>query len=155
MRSPLNQTCRHFVGLKPVVRSRKDELRMETGLQIAFAIEFAVLGAAHLLRPAALVQFHGVLTSKGEAGVIFIAILSLATGSFLVAFHNVWTGLPIILTIFGWGQLLKGTAYFLFPSFGLRQLARVTPQRTNLFRLPGIPLMVVAGLLAWHVLRTM
>ena len=127
---------------------------METGLQIAFAIQLAVLGAAHLLRPVALMQFHSVLSSKGEAGVIFIALLSLVTGSLLVAFHNVWTGIPILLTIFGWAQLLKGTIYFLFPSFGLRQIARVTPERTNLFRLPGVPLLVIAALLAWHAMRT-
>ncbi|MDA1050483.1 MAG: hypothetical protein O3C40_08380 [Planctomycetota bacterium] len=126
---------------------------METELQIAFAIQLAVFGVAHILRPGALVQFFAVLGSKGEAGVVVIALLSLVTGSFLVAFHNVWTGLPIILTVFGWAQLVKGTAYLLFPTFGLRQLARVTPERTNLFRLPGIPLLIMAGLLAWHVIR--
>lgn len=127
---------------------------METEIQVAIAIQLAIFGVAHLFRPAALIQFHGVLRSKGEAGVIFIALLSLITGSFLVAFHNVWSGLPIILTIFGWAQLLKGTAYLLFPSLGLRLLERVTPEKTNLFRLPGIPLIIVAALLACHVLRS-
>jgi len=125
---------------------------MEIGLQIAFAIQLAVFGLAHLFRPRPLVQFYGVLASKGEAGVIFIALLSLITGSFLVAFHNVWTGIPIILTVFGWAQLVKGTAYLLFPAFGLRQFARVTPERTDLFRLPGIPLLGMSAMLAWHVM---
>ena len=126
---------------------------METGLQIAFAIQFAVFGAAHLLRPGPLVQFYTVLASKGEAGVVCIALLSLCTGSLLVAFHNVWTGIPIVLTVFGWANLVKGTAYILVPSLGLRQISRVTPQHENLFRLPGIPLIVFAALLAWHAAR--
>jgi uncharacterized protein YjeT (DUF2065 family) len=126
---------------------------METGIQIAVAIQLAVFGAAHLLRPRALVQFYGMLSSKGEAGVICIAMFSLCAGSLIVAFHNVWTGIPVVLTILGWAKVLKGTAYFLFPSFGLRQIARVTPERTNLFRWPGIPLLVISALLAWHVVR--
>jgi hypothetical protein len=126
---------------------------METGLQIAFAIQFALFGVAHLLRPGPLIQFYGVLHSKGQAGVLLIALLSLVTGSLLVAFHNIWTGIPIVLTIFGWAQLAKGAGYLLFPEIGLRQIARVTPSRTNLFRIPGIPFLVMAALLAWHVVR--
>lgn len=124
---------------------------METGLQIAFSIQFAVLGAAHVLQPRALVDFHILLASKREAGVIFIALLSLITGSLLVAFHNIWSGIPIVLTVFGWAQLAKGTLYLLHPTFGLRQIARVTPERTNQFRLPGIPLLIFSLLLGWHL----
>jgi hypothetical protein len=127
---------------------------MQTGLQIAFAIQFAIFGLAHLLRPEPLIQFFGVLRTKGESGVVFMALLGVITGSLLVAFHNVWSGIPIVLTIFGWAQLLKGTAYLLFPSFGLRQFERVTPERTTLFRLPGIVLLVMAALLAWHLVTT-
>lgn len=126
---------------------------METGLQIAFSIQLAVIGIAHIFRPDPLIQFCRVLAAKGEAGVIIIAILSLCTGSFLVAFHNIWTGIPIVLTVFGWAQLLKGTVYFLFPSSGLRMLERVTPERRILFRLPGIPFVAMSVLLAMHVMR--
>ena len=126
---------------------------METGLQVAVSIQCSVFGVAHLLRPGVLIQFYGVLASKGEAGVVFIALLSLLSGSVIVAFHNVWTGLPIVLTLVGWSQLLKGTSYLLFPSLGLRFISRVTPDRQNAFRLPGIPLLVVAALLAWHVIE--
>lgn len=126
---------------------------METEIQIAVAIQLAVFGAAHLLQPRALVQFYGVLSAKGEAGVVFIALLGVCAGSVIVAFHNVWTGIPIVLTVLGWAQVLKGTVYMLFPAFGLKQIARVTPERANLFRWPGIPLLIISALLAWHVLR--
>lgn len=96
------------------------QLLMETGLQIACCIQLAVLGIAHLLRPGVLVEFYSVLNAKGEAGVVFIALQSLFSGSFLVAFHNVWTGIPIVLTLVGWSQLAKGTAYLPIPSLGLR-----------------------------------
>ena len=131
----------------------EDEI-METGLQIAFAIQFAAFGLAHLLRPGPLIQFFVMLSPRREAGVVCIALLSLCTGSFLVAFHNIWSGIPILLTLFGWAQLLKGAGYLLFPAFGLRQIERPTPERTNLFRVPGIPLLVMSALLAWHLLRT-
>lgn len=127
---------------------------METGLQIAFAIQFAVVGVAHMWRPDPLIEFFRILASKGEAGVIVIAILSLCSGSFIVAFHNVWAGIPIILTVFGWAQLVKGTCYFLFPSIGLRMFERVKPKSRLLFRLPGIPFVILAALLAWHVMHS-
>lgn len=124
---------------------------MHTNLQIAFAIQFAIFGLSHLVQPGPLIQFFAWLRSKGEAGVIFIALPTVILGSFVVAFHNVWSGIPILLTLFGWAQILKGTIYLFIPSYGLRLLARVTPERTNLFRLPGIPFLVIAALLAWHV----
>jgi uncharacterized protein YjeT (DUF2065 family) len=124
---------------------------IESALQLAFAIQLGVFGIAHLLRPGPLIQFYEVLTAKGAAGVVFIALLSLVTGSLLVAFHNVWSGLPILLTLFGWAQLVKGIAYLLFPAVALRQFQKVTPERTNQFRLPGIPLLVISGLLLWHL----
>ena len=126
---------------------------MEKQIQVAFAIQLAVYGIAHLLQPGPLVAFYQALASKKDAGVICIALLSLITGSFLVAFHNVWTGLPILLTIFGWAQLVKGTLYMLIPSVGLRFFERITPDRTNHFRWPGIPLLVVSALLAWHLVQ--
>lgn len=107
---------------------------MEKQIQLAFAIQLAVYGIAHLIRPGPLVAFYQMLASKKEPGVICIALLSLITGSFLVAFHNIWTGLPVLLTIFGWAQLVKGVLYMLIPSMGLRFFERVTPDRINHFR---------------------
>ena len=126
---------------------------MEKQIQLAFAIQLAVFGIVHLVRPGPLVAFYQTLASKKDAGVIYIALLSLITGSFLVAFHNIWTGLPILLTIFGWAQLVKGILYMLIPSVGLRFFERITPDRMNHFRWPGIPLLAVAGLLAWNLIK--
>jgi len=124
---------------------------MQTCLQIAFAIQFAVFGLAHLLRPEPLIQFFGYLRARGEAGVVFIALPTVITGSLLVAFHNVWSGIPILVTLYGWAQLFKGTLYLFFPSYALRLLARVTPENRTFFRLPGIPLLIMAALLVWHL----
>ena len=124
---------------------------IQSGLQLAFAIQLGVFGIVHLLRPEPLIQFYELLTAKREAGVVFIAMLSLVTGSLLVAFHNVWTGLPILLTVFGWAQLVKGIIYLLFPALGLQMFQKVTPGRANQFRMPGIPLLIISGLLFWHL----
>ena len=125
---------------------------MESKIQLVFAIQLAVLGMAHLLRPSSLVQFYEALNSKREGGVVVIGLMSLTVGSFLVVLHNVWTGLPVLLTILGWAQLIKGAVYLLFPSFGLRQTSRVTMERTEWFRWPGVPLLIIAALLGWDLL---
>jgi len=63
-----------------------------------------VIGLSHVAQPRAWVEFFVWLRGKGHAGVFVNGFLSLGFGSFIVAFHNVWNGLPVILTLLGWGK---------------------------------------------------
>ena len=88
------------------------------------------------------------------AGVFVMAFLTLWFGSIIVAFHNVWSGLPAVLTFFGWAQVFKGALYFIFPSFGLKMLGLVSEKRAHHFVYGGVALLLVlAVLLGWHLLR--
>ena len=42
------------------------------------------------------------------------------------------------VTLIGWGLMIKGTIYFLFPRFGLRMLGVVSMERAWLFVVAGI-----------------
>jgi uncharacterized protein YjeT (DUF2065 family) len=83
--------------------------------------------------------------------VLIHGFLTLGFGSIVVAFHNVWTGIPAVLTILGWLMVLKALVTFLYPALGLRSLNRVSPARTYELRMPGIVYLVIAALLAWHL----
>ena len=75
-------------------------------------------------------------------------------GSIVVAFHNVWSGIPIVLTIVGWAQVIKALIYFTFPAFGLRKLQIPSPDRANIFVPAGVLFLVLAALLGYHIWRT-
>ena len=120
-------------------------------IEVLAILNFAITGASHLLQPQVWVEFFTKLRGQGRAGVFFIAFLSLGFGSLVVAFHPVWTGLPVVLTVFGWAQVAKALTYFLFPGYALEKLAVVTPERGWMFRLWGVAFLVFAALLSWRL----
>jgi len=127
---------------------------MERAIQIYAIINFAVIGISHILRPRAWVDFFVFLRERGEPGVFATAFLSLIFGSIIVAFHNVWSGLPLVLTLVGWAQVLKALIYFAFPSFGLRKLQIPSHDRAYQFVIAGVLSLALAALLGYHVWST-
>jgi hypothetical protein len=119
---------------------------METSVQLFAAINFLVIGLSHILAPRAWAGFFDLLRQKGEPGVFVVGFMSLLFGSIVAAFHNVWSGLPAVLTVIGWAQVLKALIYFAFPSFGLRRLGVVPPERAYLFVYGGFISVALSGL---------
>jgi hypothetical protein len=112
---------------------------MEIAVQRLVAIFFLVIGLSHILNPRAWVQFFILLREKGEAGSFLNAFVHFPLGAFIVAFHNIWHGLPgTIVTLVGWGLTIKGTLYVLFPRYGVRMLGVVSMERAWQFVVAGI-----------------
>ncbi len=124
---------------------------MERAVEIFAVVHLAVIGLSHVLQPRAWVTFFLWLRDKGEAGVFATAFLSLAFGSIIVGFHNVWSGIPMVLTLLGWAQVFKALLYFVWPAYGLRKLHFVSEERAWFFVIPGVVLLAVAGLLGYHL----
>ena len=127
---------------------------MERAIQIYAVINLAVIGLSHVLRPHAWVDFFVYLRERREAGVFVTAFLSLIFGSVIVAFHNVWSGIPLVLTLLGWSQVLKALFYFVFPGFGLRKLHIPSHERASVFVIPGLLFVLLAMLLGYHLWST-
>lgn len=126
---------------------------MENAVEIFALVHFTVIGLSHIFAPRAWVQFFIWLRGKGEAGVLAVGFMTLWFGSIIVAFHNVWTGWATLLTIIGWAQVFKGALYFIFPSFGLKMLGRVSEEKSREFVYAGAGLLaVLAALLAGRYL---
>lgn len=118
---------------------------METSIQLFAAIHFLVIGLSHILAPRAWASFFNLLREKGEPGVFAVAFMSLWFGSVIAVFHNVWSGLPAVLTVVGWAQVLKALIYFTFPAWGLRSMKMVPPERAYLFIYGGFFSLALAG----------
>ena len=126
---------------------------MEAATEVFAAVFLTVIGLSHTLQPRAWVDFFVWLRSKGHAGVFVNGFLALGFGSIIVAFHNVWTGLPVVLTVLGWAQILKGIVSFVAPQAALWGLARVSVDRAWHFRVGGIFALGLSALL-WYIVMS-
>jgi hypothetical protein len=120
---------------------------METAVEKLTALFFLVTGLSHIFAPRAWVRFFIMLREKQEVGSLLNALVHFPLGAFIVAFHNVWHGLPMIVTIIGWGLVLKSTLYFVFPRQGMRMLATVSMDRSWQFVVAGLFSVALAGLI--------
>ena len=125
---------------------------MEQAIEMFAAVNFLVTGLSHLLRPRSWVEFFVWLRSKGDAGVFVNGLMSLGFGSIVVAFHNVWSGLPMVLTIVGWAHVAKALLIFVAPGLGMRSLERVSPERAHELAAAGAVLLALSALMWYLVL---
>jgi len=121
----------------------------ERSVEIFAVINFVVIGLSHIVQPRVWVEFFVVLRSKGYPGVFANAMLSLLVGSIIVSFHNVWTGLPAVLTAVGWMQVLKGLISLVAPAVGMKGLMRVSEQRAWEFQPAGAVFLLISALIVW------
>jgi hypothetical protein len=126
---------------------------MELAVMRLAIICFFVIGVSHIVRPRAWTQFFIDMHGKGEVGSLLNALLHFPVGVLIVSFHNVWSGLPIILTLIGWGLVLKSFIYFVFPGLGVKILSRVSMERSWEFIVAGIFSIGISGLLVFSLLR--
>ena len=83
---------------------------------------FTVVGIGFIFNRARIKQIVGVLAEN--VGIQFIATLfPLLLGSFIVAYHNNWSGdWSMLITIIGWLIFATGVVRAVFPSFWLAQV---------------------------------
>jgi hypothetical protein len=122
---------------------------MEKSVEVLAVILFGVLGLSHILQPRVWVEFFVLLRGKGKPGAFGDGLPYLALGAVIVAFHNVWSGIPVVLTLLGWGCLIKGSIRFWLPTQGLRMMARVSAERSWEFQVAGVVLVALAGILGY------
>lgn len=78
--------------------------------------------------------------------IYFTGVLALTLGLLIVEFHNVWVwGWPAIITLLGWGSVVKGALRILFP--GLTQSTTVKFIENETLFIAGIGFILLVG--AW------
>jgi uncharacterized protein YjeT (DUF2065 family) len=125
---------------------------MELAITKLTIICYFVIGLSHIFQPRVWAQFFIDMRSKGEVGSFLNALLHFPLGVLIVSFHNVWHGIPLVLTLMGWGLVLKGLIYFVFPRHGIRMLARVSIERSWEFMVAGFFSLGISGLLLFSLL---
>jgi hypothetical protein len=122
---------------------------MEQAIQVFAAISFLVIGVSHLTQPAAWVAFYQALAARGSPGAFVEGFVCLNFGALIVAFHNVWQGPEVGLTLLGWAQVLKGCGRFVAPALAVRVMARARPERAWYFRVGGVVALGLSAFAWW------
>ena len=88
---------------------------------------------------------------QGEPGAFVDGFLNLPLAGVIIGFHNTWSGIPVVLTLVGWGLLIKSLIRFCAPRLALRLMARVSVERSRELQVAGAGFLVLAGLLGYGV----
>lgn len=125
---------------------------MELAIQKIAVISFFIIGLSHVVQPRVWARLFIEIRNKGEVGSFIVAFIHLPLGILIVGFHDVWQGVPLLLTLCGYGWTLKGLIYFVFPKMGLKMMSRVSLERSREFVIPGMVLIGIGGLLTLSII---
>jgi len=125
---------------------------MEEAIEKLAVISYFLIGISHIFQPKVWVNFFIGIREKGEVGAFINAFIYFPLGALIVAFHNVWHGIPMILTLMGYGLLLKGFINFVFPKLGLKTLERVSLEKSWEFVVAGFLSIGIALLFLYSLL---
>lgn len=103
---------------------------MEEAVEKLVIVSYFLIGVSHIFQSKTWVSFFIGIREKGEVGAFINAFIHFPLGAVIVAFHNVWHGIPMIITVMGYGLLLKGFINFVFPKIGLKTLERVSMEKS-------------------------
>jgi len=124
---------------------------MERSVEIFATVLFGVIGFSHVVQPRAWADYFIFIRGKRETGAFIDGFVHLPLAAFIIGFHNVWSGIPAVLTVLGWLFLIKSILRFCLPTLTLRIMARVSVERAWEFQVAGVFLLLIAGLLAYGV----
>lgn len=124
------------------------ESGFERAIEIYVAVQLAIIGVSHVVQSAVWVRLFKQLAALEHVGVFATGFGNLIFGSLIVAFHDVWSGWAVIVTVLGWANVVKAALAFAIPDLGLRVLARVSAEHAWEIQLGGIVFLLIATWLA-------
>lgn len=127
---------------------------MEIAIERLAVVCFFVTGVSHVVQPRAWARFFIDLSERGSLGSFIAGFIHFPLGALIVAFHNVFHGIPLVLTLIGYSLVLKSMIYFVVPRLGVRSLSRVSLDRAWEFVVAGILSIGLSALLLYSVVAS-
>lgn len=125
---------------------------MIAGIERLTALAFIITGLSHITAPRAWARFFIDMREKGEIAGFLNAYVHIPLGLLILAFHPVWSGPGLLVTLIGCALTLKGTLYFLWPSLALRSMAHLREDNAWRFRVAGVPAVLLGLIVGWIAL---
>jgi hypothetical protein len=118
----------------------------QNAIELFGLLNCTVLGLTLLFHPSAWGAFFGWLRRQGIAGALAYGSICLSFGSVVVAFHRVWHGLLLVLTLAGWFDVVLGIICLLLPTVGLG-IMELPEKNPAVCRVGGIACLFVAAMI--------
>jgi len=125
---------------------------MEVGIERLAALVFIITGLSHIAAPRTWVRFFAILRAQGDVGGFLNAWVHIPLGLLILAFHPVWSGPGLLVTLIGCALTLKGTLYFVWPRLAAKSMSHVTEGRAWQFRIGGIASLLLGLAIGWIAL---
>lgn len=123
-----------------------------SAVQLTMFFACVLMGLSHIMQPEMWEDYFTKLHQSGNIAIITRTFtLELWPALIVVAFHQVWSGPAIVLTVYGWALTLKCTVSILFPHIGMRSLEKAQRGGTT-FIFAGIALIGVGISAGWALL---
>ena len=124
---------------------------MEIAIERLVALCCFVIGLSHIAQARVWAELFIHWREKGNVGVFYTGLLHFSLGALIVAFHNLWRGIPLIVTLLGWAWTLKGLLYLTYPAAAMKSLARVSVERAYEFAIAGAVLLIIAAVITYSL----
>ena len=124
---------------------------MEQSIELMTAICFLVMGLSMLFRTSDWQAWVKHLQAQGRSTSLVLGSINLLLGSFIVAFHWVWEGIGLIVTIFGVLFLLRSVVLLFCPGFLPKMLKKLAPRMGGLVTVSGLVITGIAVLLLYYL----
>ena len=108
-----------------------------TGIERLTALAFIITGLSHIAAPRAWARFFVEMRDERAVPGFLNAYVHIPLGLLIAAFHPVWSGPGLLITLIGWALVLKGTLYFLWPGLAARSMAHISEEKAGGFRIAG------------------
>lgn len=127
---------------------------MQLAVEFMAGLVLTALGVSYLLRMQDWIDWLGNLQLKGRRGSLTLGLVLVIGGSFVLAFHPVWQGMPLVLTLLGLFAFIKGTMILLFPGWIPGQLERLYPHFKAVVKVKAAFTLAVGLLMLWDVYQS-
>src|SRR4051794_29738804 len=120
-----------------------------------FGSSFLIVCLSHAVQPRLWADFFVAIKRTGFAPLI-IGLYTLPFGVLIVLGHNVWAwDWSVLVTLAGWGMLVKATVYLLFPAIPNRMIDNADrwEEGFGVFRVVGVLGAVPCAVIGWQALR--
>jgi uncharacterized protein YjeT (DUF2065 family) len=125
---------------------------MEVAIERLTAMALIVTGLSHITAPRAWARFFIAIREQGEMAGFLNAYVHMPLGLLIVAFHPVWRGPALLVTLIGCGLTLKGALHFVWPKLSQRTLAHVDEAKAWGFQVAGAFGVVLGLAVGWIAL---
>lgn len=85
---------------------------------------------------------------KGSFSMLLFGMMTMTVGIVHVVYHNIWETLPqIVISLLGWGTLLKGVSFIILPDW----VSMIGARLANMKFVPyaGVIMLLLGGYLTW------